>query len=164
MENQSYYTKIVNKSLKILLLLTILLGQASFVLAIGKICCTDGNCAGDEKCLCDPSHDCQISDGRVTTGKAGVCGPAGSIIFCPPSTITDIKDLIEAIINWVFSIGIILAPLMIIIGAFMFLTSAGEPDKVRKAKKIIIWTIIGLAVILFSKGLISLITYILLGT
>lgn len=130
----------MNKLFKILLLLTILSTQASFVFAAAAPDC-------DTYCQNTSAWD----------------PPEGEFCLCAISA-TSVEAIVGRITNWVFYIGIILAPLMIIIGAFMFLTSAGEPDKVRRAKKLIIWTIIGLAVILFSKGLISLIKYILLGT
>ena len=153
--------KIVKKFFAVLILSIILFSQASFVLALGEICCDDTDCESGESCQCEPSTDCEITDGKVTEGKAGICGPTGSVVFCPPSKYTSISALIEGITNWIFYIAIILAPLMIVIGAFMFMTSAGDPTKVQTAKKLIIWTVIGLAIILFSKGLIALIRFIL---
>ena len=153
----------MKKFLAVLILSIILFSQVGSVLAIGEICCSDGDCTAGEECLCEPSPDCAITDGRVTVGKSGICGRSGSIIICPPSRYTSIEALIESITNWIFYVGIVLAPLMILIGAFIFMTSAGDPNKVQTAKKIIIWTVIGFAIILFSKGLISLIKYILGG-
>ncbi len=131
----------MRKFIVILILSIILLTQASFILAAA-------------------APDCDTYCQNTSTWDP----PEGEFCFCSPISATSVEAIVGRITNWVFYIGIILAPLMIIIGAFMFLTSAGEPDKVRRAKKLIIWTIIGLAVILFSKGLISLIKYILLGT
>jgi len=50
---------------------------------------------------------------------------------------------------------------MIMIAAFFLLTAAGNPQRVDKAKQIILWTVIGLAIILLAKGLISVLRQII---
>ena len=157
--------KIVKKFLAVLILSIILFSQAGFVLADeGDLCCSDGDCGG-LKCFCipdPPDPDCDVTtDPGNPTGQWGTCHSAGSVVICSPLKYRSISAVIESITNWIFYIAIVLAPLMIIIGAFMFMTSAGDPTKVQTAKKLIIWTVIGFAIILFSKGLISLIRTIL---
>lgn len=46
---------------------------------------------------------------------------------------------------------------MIIIGAFYLLTAAGDPKRVGTGKTIIIYTLIGLTIILFARALIAMI-------
>ena len=53
------------------------------------------------------------------------------------------------------------APLMLIIAGFIFVTSGGSPDRVKTAKNLIIYTLIGVAILLFAKGLILVIKSIL---
>jgi len=72
-----------------------------------------------------------------------------------------IEDVIGAIAGFVFQIALILAPLMLIIAGFLFVTSMGEPDKVRKAKDLALYTIIGLVIVLLARGLVALIAEIL---
>ena len=66
------------------------------------------------------------------------------------------KELIEDISNFLFNIALALAPIMIIIGAFYFVTSAGDPAKITTGKQVILYTLIGLLIIFLSKGLIAL--------
>ncbi len=66
-------------------------------------------------------------------------------------------ELINAIIRFIFNIAIVVAPLMVIIGAFYILTAGGDPKKVGSGKNIILYTAIGLAIILLARGLISMI-------
>ena len=80
-----------------------------------------------------------------------------------PISATSIPALVDRITNWVFYIGIILAPLMILWGAFTFMTAAGQPNKIETGKKIIFWTIAGLVVILLSRMIIGIVTGILSG-
>jgi len=79
----------------------------------------------------------------------------------PPISATSIPALVDRITNWTFYIGIILAPLMILVGAFYFMTAAGDPNRVETGKKIIFWTIVGLAIILLSRMIIGIIRSIL---
>ena len=131
----------------------ILLGQAGFVLADTHGVC--GSCGGDTEHTCDTALGLQCIN--------GVCQKSGEIVFCNPSRYGSLSGLIQAIADWIFQIGIIAAPLMIAVGAFMFMISSGDPNRVSLAKKIILWAVVGLAIFLFSKGIISLIKSFLIG-
>lgn len=72
-----------------------------------------------------------------------------------------IEELIDAIIDFIFWVAVALAPLMVLIGAFYFITSGGDPAKLQTAKNIILYTVIGLAIVMLSKGVISAIKMIL---
>jgi len=158
----------VKKFLAVLIFSIILFVQANFVLADeGDPCCSDGDC-GTLKCFCIPdplpanwSEICDVSDPDNLKGPWGTCHPAGSVVFCPPSTIRSISDLINSITDWVFKIAIIVAPLMLVIGAILFMTARGNPEQIKLGKKIIFWTVIGFLIVLFAEGIINLIDYIL---
>ncbi len=78
-----------------------------------------------------------------------------------PIEADDIRELVEGISKWIYWIALTLAPLMIIIGAFYLITASGDPDRVNTGKKIITWTIIGIAIVLLSTGIMSIIKEIL---
>jgi len=88
---------------------------------------------------------------------------AQDVTISSPIAATSVPALVNRITNYAFYIGIILAPLMILVGAFYFMTAAGDPNRVETGKKIIFWTIVGLAIILFSRAIISIIRSILGG-
>ena len=67
------------------------------------------------------------------------------------------EGIINALIDFIFSIAVVLVPLMVIVGGFMIVTSAGNTEQIAQGKKIIMWTVIGLLVMLLSKGLVQLI-------
>jgi hypothetical protein len=50
---------------------------------------------------------------------------------------------------------------MIVVSAIIFMTAAGRPEKIKLARRIIFWTVVGFLFILFSKGLENLIEYII---
>ena len=91
-----------------------------------------------------------------------------SIIFLPlainaapieiknPLTYNTFHELIDRIINFVFMIAIPIATIAILIAGYMFVTAAGEAEKVLTARKTIQWALIGLLVIICAKGLIAL--------
>ncbi|KPJ56744.1 hypothetical protein AMJ49_03975 [Parcubacteria bacterium DG_74_2] len=89
--------------------------------------------------------------------------PTGVVCICNPLKATSTEALIDSIVDFIFWFGVALAPLMIIIAGFFFLTAAGEPDKINKAKNIITYTFIGLLIILLAKGLISALKTVLGG-
>ncbi len=66
-------------------------------------------------------------------------------------------ELINKIIDFIFYISFFgIGPLMIIIAGFYFVTATGDPKKIDTAKKMILWTLIGLLVVISAKGLIAL--------
>lgn len=71
------------------------------------------------------------------------------------------NELIEGLIKYILWVAIALAPLLILIGAFYFLTAAGNPERIQTGKRIILWTCIGLIIILFAWGLVALIESVL---
>jgi len=71
------------------------------------------------------------------------------------------SEFIDRVISIFFYIGIALAPLMIVAAAFFFLTSAGDPQKVQTAQQLLIYTCVGIFLILIAKVIIALIKKIL---
>ena len=85
--------------------------------------------------------------------------PLGQI--CNPLTTDSFEDLLGAITNFIFWVGMALAPVMLIIAGFMFVTSAGSPERVKTAQKMALYTVIGLAIILLASGLVAVLKSII---
>jgi len=71
------------------------------------------------------------------------------------------EQLIGNLINFIFTIAIALAPIMILIAAFYFLTAGGDPKRVETGKNIILYTVIGLLIVMFARGLVAIIQEVL---
>ncbi len=71
------------------------------------------------------------------------------------------EELLGVIINFLFWVAVAISPLLILIGAFYFITAAGDPTRIETGKKIILWTCVGLFIILFAWGLIALVKTVL---
>ncbi|MFO0955475.1 MAG: pilin [Candidatus Saccharibacteria bacterium] len=92
--------------------------------------------------------------GRVVLQLIGIT--SGSFLGVPVSTGFN-KDTIPAIISaitqYVFFAGGVLSIAMIIYGGFVMITSAGNPQRIQSARRVIMYAVIGLAVMV-SAGLI----------
>lgn len=65
-------------------------------------------------------------------------------------------SLVDKIINFIFTLAIPISAIMIIVAGYRFVTAMGDPAKITTAKQMILWTLIGLLVIISAKGIIAL--------
>jgi len=118
---------------------------------------------------CPTGQICQA--GNCVAGSSGESTPpptqsgytGGGITIQNPLNVDNFPDLLDALINFIFWVGITLAPIMLIVAGLIFVTSSGSPERVTTARRFMIWTLIGLAVLLLAKGLVAVITSILGG-
>lgn len=76
--------------------------------------------------------------------------------------LSDITRIIVTIINWLTGIFFAVAVLFIFYAAYLYLTAAGTPEKIDKAKSQLIYSIIAIAVALLA-GSVRFIVENLLG-
>ena len=84
-----------------------------------------------------------------------------AVEFQNPLEYETFGELIDAIIKFIFNIAVVVVPLMIIIGAFYLITAGGDPKKIGTGKNIIVYTLIGLAIIMLARGLLAMIESII---
>jgi len=142
--------------------------HSGLVLAAGKECTQLNDCSsgGEQCCCCFSDGTCDGAQHPGETPNKGRCFPTGvscANVVCPFSAFTSVKGFIDSAVNYIFNISVILAPLMILIGAFLFLTSADNPTMTKLGREIIQWTAIGFAIVLFAKGVQAIIKMILTG-
>ena len=68
------------------------------------------------------------------------------------STVTSTLD---AVVDWLFYILIFAAVIVIILAAYNFLTAAGDPDKVSKARNYVVYALVALVVAFLARALID---------
>lgn len=68
-----------------------------------------------------------------------------------------IPDLINAVIDWLFVVALVIVPMVIVVAGYFFIASGGDPQKVTQAKNMVIYALIGLLIIILSRGIIALI-------
>ena len=54
--------------------------------------------------------------------------------------------------NWLFAFLLIVAVIFIFLAAFSYMTAAGDPEKMGKAKSKLIYAIIAIVIALVAKG------------
>ncbi len=67
------------------------------------------------------------------------------------------KELVEAILKVVVTIGTPIAILAIIYSGFLFVSAQGKPEKLKDARIALLWTIVGVAVLLGAQLLATVI-------
>ena len=76
-----------------------------------------------------------------------------SDVRAQPAIQGDLWDFFSRISNYILFLSILLiAPLLYLVAVFLFLTAAGETEKITRAKNLLFWTTIGLIVILVIRG------------
>jgi len=85
------------------------------------------------------------------------------IVIDNPLEADTLADVVAAIAGFIFIIGVAIVPVMVLLGAFYLMTSAGDPAKVKKGRDCIMWAAIGLAIILLAKGISYTIQFLLGG-
>lgn len=81
-----------------------------------------------------------------------------------PKAFTNVGTLeakLIAITDIVFTILLSIAGLFLIISGFFYITAAGDPEKIKKAKQMLINALIGVAIALAAKGIVNVLEDIL---
>lgn len=101
-----------------------------------------------------PASDC--TDYCTNIGQPGVEFPTGKTCICNPLTTTKFTDVVDRILNILFFVAIAVAPVMILIAGFKFLTGGGNPETLKGARQMLVWTGVGFGIILLSKGIVAI--------
>ena len=133
---------------------------SDFVFTEGTLLCED--CVFDvSKC----SGYIGGVDGEENGGNGSNGGSNGgssiSVTLDNPLNATSVTALIDGLINFIFYLGLAIAPIMFLVGGFLFMTSSGDSAKVTKGKSVMLYTAIGLAIVIAAKGLVLVLKDIL---
>lgn len=88
-----------------------------------------------------------VSGGGNTTGSA----PMG--LQNPLKNIGSLPDLINALLDAVVDIGIIIVTLALVYIGFLFVAAQGNEEKLRNARAALMWTLIGGLILLGAKAI-----------
>jgi Na+-driven multidrug efflux pump len=73
----------------------------------------------------------------------------------------NVNTLIDTIISYVFGIILVVAVVLILYAAFLYLTSAGEEENIKKAKNYIIYAIIGIVIAFLARAIVGIVAGLL---
>jgi len=71
-------------------------------------------------------------------------------------TRSSIIKAFENIRDWLASIAVALGVISMLWGAVMFLTAAGDPQKITSAKSHIVWGLVGVAIAILAYGVFEM--------
>lgn len=76
----------------------------------------------------------------------------------PPGLGANIAKVINNVIPILTAIGLSVAVLFMVLGGFQYITAAGNPDQMQKAKMTLLYSVVGLILILLSYAVIKFFT------
>ena len=116
--------------------------------------CLSGHCPGASNIQCCKPKG--ASTGNITkSGGSGIPNPLKA---------TSIEELVAQIINYTLGLVGTIALLLFVYGGLIWMTSAGSSDKVKKGRDILVWAVIGMAVVFMSYIAVKFVIQGLQGT
>ena len=94
------------------------------------------------------------SSDRIAT-SSDRSSAATTVSLPNPLGTTDVNQVIANMINFILSLVGSVSLILFIYGGITWMTSAGAPAQVKKGKDIVVWAIIGLAVVFTSYILVK---------
>ena len=71
--------------------------------------------------------------------------------------VNPITKFLNNVIDFLIKVGSGLGVFLLVIAAFYFLTARGDNSKIERARSMVLWVIIGIAVVLLAKLLIDVV-------
>lgn len=111
----------------------------------------------------------KLLKGGILGGTMALFGWAWVALADGPIKLTDplggqsFVDIMKSVINFVTWVSIPIVALMVLWGGFQLITSAGDPEKVSKGQKTILYAAIGFVVVLLAGGVVSIIKSVIGG-
>lgn len=99
--------------------------------------------------------------GILVIATPAVLAAPGDFKIENPLGSRDLDELIGKLTDALRNLAIPVGVVMILWGGFNYLTAAGNPTKIQKANKILLYTAIGLAVVFIGGGFVDLIKSII---
>jgi len=96
------------------------------------------------------------SGGSNTTESSGSNNPPFPTLENPIKA-NSISQLVNDLVNIAFQIGSVIAVLAVIFVGFKFVLARGSEDKVKEAKNMFFWTVVGIAVLFGARVLAEVI-------
>ncbi len=81
----------------------------------------------------------------------------------PVTSVGSVINLINKVLFWIATVFWIVAAIMVFYAAFLYLTAAGDEEKVKKASHTLLYAVVAIAVGLMAYGLPVLVNGFLTG-
>ena len=87
---------------------------------------------------------------------AGEVTPTGDVVLTNPLAADSIPAILNRIIDFMLILAGPIAVIMTIYAAYLFITAGDNQERVKTARKTLMYVIIGVAILILSKGIVSL--------
>ncbi len=81
--------------------------------------------------------------------------PVTIVITDPITNGGDLDEMLERVLSWLWPLALIVGVLMILIAAYYFIFSAGDPNKVAAGRKIFVYSLVGIAIVTTATGIVA---------
>lgn len=134
----------MKKTLSVLILMAFL-AVLAVPLAAGAQQGPPANCTLKRNLVAETGDTACQADNSVTIADHGLC--------CLMNTLYNVT-------NWIFVVLVALVGIFVIMGAFNYLTSAGDPEKTKNGRLYIMYAAIGLAVAFLAKAIPGIVGFV----
>ncbi len=90
-------------------------------------------------------------------GLSGGSGGSGGISFPNPIEKSSLNQIVTAILDFLTTIGSVLAVFFTVYAGFLFVTARGNEGQLTKAKQTLFWTLVGAMIVLGAYALAKVI-------
>ena len=81
-----------------------------------------------------------------------------NIALAAPAGVSNVENFIRSVIQVVAGLAGLVATGFFVAGGFTYITSSGNPEQLDKAKRTIMWSAIGLAIVIAAFVLANIVT------
>ncbi len=123
--------------------------------------CSSGNCPSGTS-IASGASGCPIATDKCCINSSTV--PTANIVtttFDTPTGYTTVNEFLGKVLSWLQGVLGMLALVMITIGGFMYITSAGDNGRTETAKKLITAAVIGFAIAIAAPSFLRELSIIL---
>lgn len=115
------------------------------------------SCPADSCTRCAAGSECYVS------GNCGAASGGSGIKLENPINATSVPQLVNSIVRSILGMVGALALFMFVYGGMLWMTSAGNTNRIEKGKETLTWATIGLVIIFASYAILSFIFTALSG-
>ena len=94
----------------------------------------------------------------MNTIRITLLGSGGRFINCENQVCVDPSDLVIRVINWFIGVAGVVSVVFLIYGGVLHITSSGDPTKAKKARDVMKYSLIGLAIVALVTTITALIS------
>lgn len=86
-------------------------------------------------------------------GTGGTAG-GGDVVLTNPLAVNSISAIVDKIVNFLLVLAGPIAVLMLVYAGYLFIVGGTKEENIKKARSIILYVVIGIAVLVLSKAIV----------